>query len=169
METTPYDVVSYIQQCNPKAITAIMRKYGKDPLQYAPTPTLMLQLVEENGQPMLMDLFEAYWRIVNSPEMANSVNGAFYPTLDGQKPDATPVTDKKSGWDKFSQVFGMITGGVGAATALINSVKAPKQTAQPAASVADDGKILGISKPAFFGIVIVIVVVVIAVVAKKKK
>jgi hypothetical protein len=182
MENNPYSIAEYVLKNNPKAITAMLRKYGYNPLNVTASPTLILEILATHGQLALVDLFEGYWSIVK-PHL-NSYDGPDYignffntggsssPVMGPPAPTATqlPTSEpekKKNFWETFTNVFSAVTGGVNAASGLIQNIKQPKQPA-PAPTGAD-GTILGMSKLAFFGIVIVVVVVIVAVIAKAKK
>ena len=183
MNKSAYEIAEYIIKNNPKAITKLLIKYGINPTKTVATPSLILQIIEQNGQLALMDLFEAYWSIINN-RVAISYDGFDYAGsfLNNNAaanssisigPPPPPATEKepekkKNFWETFSNVFSAISGGVSATGGLINAIKQPKQAPVEQTPMAND-TILGLSKTAFFGIVIIIVVVVIAVAVKAKK
>jgi hypothetical protein len=186
MNPTPYEVAEYVIKNNPKAITLFLKKYGYNPLNVAPTPALILQIIENNGELAVVDLFDAYYPIVkNIIPQYNSVEGIDFAGMfggggSGGGTMGPPAPTGGSGGDgkkkdifkTFANIFGVVTAAVPAVSGVFGAIRNwrhrndPQPGAQQYAPAPVDETIMGLSKPVFFGVVILVVVVVIAVIAK---
>ncbi len=145
----------------------MMNLYQKYGVHKTPDVDTTLDLIRVMGEPFLMDMFNMYHReesFLGAVLAGNALR---------KKSQQDESKEKGQLWDKFKNGFRDVLGLAKETREVIGGNRAGSDapTTQPdnGSSGSGDGKIAGMSKPLFFGLVAAVVIVVVVVIINVRK
>ena len=143
---------------NKRGIIDLLRDYGV--YNSDPDVQTIMDMYIVYGEPFLMRVYDLHHHQQNSFLGFGKKKVAQSQTEAEKKAGVDPVKKEKGkGWEKFKDVVGAATGLLSAASSLKNAKGG--DTPKDDEKGDDDKKILGMSEPLFYGLVVVVVLVIV--------